>query len=128
MLSCLTHESREDSTHKEKMSITTSGVPYLGGIALWYAYGNTNIDRLRRASYNAGRFVSNRFAPFVPGWNLLVEPMLVSQCARLFVCMHQFIQGLTSDNSNVVEMERVYTEMEQTILDELTPPVPVPSA
>ena len=101
-----------------------TGAPYLGSMTLWYAYGTTNIDRLRRISFTAGQFVSRRFVALVPGWNLLVEPMIVSQCARIFVCLHQFVQGLTSDNSNVVAMDRVYTEMRQTIRDELAPPVP----
>jgi hypothetical protein len=91
---------------------------YVGYIAAWYAYGTTNIETLQKRSHQCGRFVSTRVAAVVPGWDLIVEPMIVSQLARIFVCMHHFIQGLTSDNTNIVDIEKAMTDMKKTILDD----------
>jgi hypothetical protein len=95
-----------------------NNIYYVGYIAAWYAYGTTNIETLQTSSHQFGRFISTRVAAAVPGWDLIVEPMIVSQLARIFVCMHHFIQGLTSDNTNIVDIEKAMTEMKKTILDD----------
>lgn len=91
---------------------------YLACLGVWYAYGRTDIKTLALAAYKAGRFSSSRLA-HIPGWDAVVEPMIISQFARIFVLMHHFIQGMTSDNTNVVEVTRGMDAMKRSILDEL---------
>ena len=101
------------------IDVIYKNAPYVGYMAVWYAYGLTNIQTLKTTAHRSGRFVSTRIAAVVPGWDLIVEPMIVSQLARLFVCMHHFTQGLTSDNTNIVQIEQAMTIMKKTVLDDI---------
>ena len=84
----------------------------------WYVSGTTDISRVRTRAYQAGVYASARLQ-IVPGWDTIIEPMLISQLARIFVCMHGLTQGLTSDNSNRVQIDKAMIEMNQTISTEL---------
>jgi hypothetical protein len=69
-------------------------------VATWYASGKSNISRIRTVAYKAGVYAST-YMRRIPGWDPVVEPMIISQMARVFVGMNSFIEGLTSDNTNV---------------------------
>jgi hypothetical protein len=86
--------------------------------AVWYAYGTISIETIRLQSFAAGTRISSRLA-IIPGWNMIVEPMIISQLARIFVGMHSFVQGLTSDNTNLVEIERALRDMRNVITEDL---------
>jgi hypothetical protein len=100
------------------MSFSYTNAQCVGYLAAWYAYGTTNIETIKTTAFYAGQLLSVRVAAFIPGWDFIIEPMIISQCARLFVCVHHFVQGLTSDNTNVVDVNRAFTDMKRTILDD----------
>jgi len=78
----------------------------------WYYCGTLDINSMKQAAWDYGREFSARVA-YVPGWNSLVEPLIVSQCARLSVVVYSFVQGLTSDNTNRISID----SMKDIILD-----------
>lgn len=89
-------------------------IPALVG---WFFLGKTNVDSLRAQSSAAGRFVSARLSS-LPGWDAVAEPMIISQVARIFICMHSFVQGLTTDNTNVTEVRAALQKMESAVVGE----------
>ena len=86
--------------------------------AVWYVYGTIDIETIRLQAFDAGKCISSRLA-IIPGWNMVAEPMIISQLARIFVGMHSFIQGLTSDNTNILEIERAFKKMRQDVMEDL---------
>jgi hypothetical protein len=84
----------------------------------WYASGKTDIDRIRSRAHAIGEYMSTHLS-ILPGWNAVVEPLIISQLARIFVGMHAFTQGLTADNTNTVQIEKAMIEMQKTIADEI---------
>jgi len=87
-------------------------------IAAWYMSGKYDINEIRACAYNAGEFVS-RHLSCVPGWDEVVEPMLISQVARVFVFAHAFTEGLTSDNTNRVQVKTAMQTMHEDVMTEL---------
>ena len=89
-------------------------------LVAWFFLGKTNVDTLRARSSAAGTFVSAQLSS-VPGWNSVAEPLLISQVARVFICMHSFVQGLTTDNTNLTEVGVAMHDMHAAIVTEVSP-------
>jgi len=100
------------------LEISYTNSSYLACLAVWYAYGKTDIRTLGGTAYKFGQHASSRLA-WVPGWDVVVEPLIISQFARFFVLMHHFIQGMTSDNTNLVDVTQGMDAMKRSILQDL---------
>ena len=89
-------------------------------LAMWYFSGKSDIHAIRLRTYLADKSLSKKMQ-IIPGWDTVVEPMIISQLARIFVGMYGFTQGLTSDNANMIQMDRMMLEMKQTVSTILEP-------
>jgi hypothetical protein len=97
-----------------------SNISYLPVVVAWYASGKTDISNIRSWAHQAGAYTSQRMRKIIPGWDTVMEPMIISQMARIFVGFHSFTQGLTSDNTNVVQTEQMMADADSLISDELS--------
>jgi hypothetical protein len=91
-------------------------------VIAWYTSGTIDINQIQRRAYATGEYISGK-CRLVPGWDSIIEPLLISQLARMFMVGHAFTQGLTSDNTNVDQITRSLVEMRQAVSNDLTTPI-----
>ena len=71
---------------------------------VWVVLGKIKLDSIGAWGRKSGEAVS-QMGQRVPGWNKVVEPMVVQQLSRIFLFSSNFVYGLTADNENKKEMQ-----------------------
>lgn len=92
----------------------------------WVVLGKIKLDSVGAWGRKSGEFVSN-LGQRVPGWNKVVEPMIVQQLSRIFLFSSNFVYGLTEDNDNKAEMQSQMQKEFEEIRTHMAESKPTPS-
>ena len=68
----------------------------------------------KRFAFRKGYRLSQHFQKY-PGWNSVVEPLLIRQFAIIFGVSNSFIQGMLSDNENVQKDQEL---LKQSVMEQ----------
>ena len=85
----------------------------------WHALSQCNKTQVRQYCYNKGLQLSQKFKLF-RGWDYYIEPLIINQCAVIFVAGNAFIEGLVSDNEDKSQTNQQLDDFHQTIQEEIS--------
>jgi hypothetical protein len=63
----------------------------------WYSLHHFDAVKYQQIAYDKGRSLTLKYHNY-PGWEQIVEPMIIRQINLLFSVGNSFVQGLKSDN------------------------------
>lgn len=84
----------------------------------FYKLKNMEKNYVETKMFQKGFNVSQKFKNYQV-WDNFFEPIIIRQASILFVGIHSFLEGLTSDNNNKDAINNSFKEFNKIVTDEI---------